>query len=96
MERRSAKRVVFARGYDAHMMAIDGTWQRACTVVDISDAGAGLRVDSPMSGLPLKEFFLVLSSNGFAFRRCQLAWVNGDRIGVSFRRPGDKGKYDVS
>jgi hypothetical protein len=34
--------------------------------------------------LQLTEFFLVLSSRGLAYRRCQLVWVNGDQIGVSF------------
>jgi hypothetical protein len=38
----------------------------------------------------LKEFFLLLSSNGLAFRRCELAWVNGDKLGVFFIRPGEK------
>jgi len=37
MEQRKSRRVVFERGYDAHMMAIDGTWRRACKVEDISD-----------------------------------------------------------
>jgi hypothetical protein len=25
-----------------------------------------------------------LSSSGLAYRRCELAWVNGDQIGVNF------------
>ena len=40
----------------------------------------------------LKEFFLLLSSTGLAYRRCELAWVNGDQIGVSFLKPGEKNK----
>ncbi len=68
-------------------MGIDGTWQRQCTVEDVSDGGARLVVDS-VRGLPLKEFFLVLSSTGLAYRRCRLIWVNGDQIGVSFLRRG--------
>ena len=43
-------------------------------------------------GLQLKEFFLLLSSTGLAYRRCELAWVNGDQIGVNFLRPGEKKK----
>jgi hypothetical protein len=39
MEHRKAHRVVFERGYAANMMAIDGTWQRPCTMVDVSDTG---------------------------------------------------------
>jgi hypothetical protein len=34
--------------------------------------------------LDLKEFFLLLSSTGLAFRRCQLVRVAGDQIGVKF------------
>ena len=90
MEHRKAKRVVFARGYDAHMMAIDGTWRRACRIEDISDTGAKLRIEGSIEGLSLQEFFLVLSSTGLAFRRCQLAWVNGDTIGVYFLKAGRK------
>jgi hypothetical protein len=66
------------------MMAIDGTWQRECTLNDVSDTGAKLTVASSIKGLSLKEFFLLLSSFGLAYRRCQLAWVNGDQIGVTF------------
>jgi hypothetical protein len=70
MEQRKAHRVVFERGFAAHMMAIDGTWQRPCTMKDVSEAGAKLTIDGPIEGLPLKEFFLVLSSMGNAYRRC--------------------------
>jgi hypothetical protein len=90
MELRKSRRVVFERGYDAHMMAIDGTWRRACKIQDISDTGAKLSVESSIEGLPLKEFFLLLSSTGLAFRRCELSWVNGDNLGVYFKRAGAK------
>ncbi len=90
MEQRKARRVVFERGYDAHMMAIDGTWRRACKIQDISDTGAKLGVDGSIDGLLLKEFFLLLSSTGLAFRRCELAWVNGDNLGVLFKSAGVK------
>ena len=90
MEQRKSRRVVFERGYDAQLMAIDGTWRRACQVKDISDTGAKLSVETSIDGLPLKEFFLVLSSTGTAFRRCQLAWVNGDNLGVFFIKAGAK------
>ena len=90
MELRKSRRVAFERGYDAHMMAIDGTWRRACKIQDISDTGAKLSVESSIEGLPLKEFFLLLSSTGLAFRRCELSWVNGDDLGVYFKRAGAK------
>jgi hypothetical protein len=34
--------------------------------------------------LDLKEFFLLLSSTGVAFRRCQMVRVAGEQIGVKF------------
>jgi hypothetical protein len=32
----------------------------------------------------------VLSSVGLAYRRCKLAWVHGDQIGVTFLKRGKK------
>jgi hypothetical protein len=92
MEQRKAQRVVFERGHAAHMMAIDGTWRRACTMEDVSDTGAKLTIDGSIEGLHLTEFFLLLSSTGLAYRRCQLAWVNGDQVGVNFLKRGEKKK----
>ena len=91
-ERRKGERVTFEHGIGAHMMGIDGTWRRDCTMEDISETGAKLTVEGSVEGLHLKEFFLLLSSTGLAYRRCELAWVNGDQIGVTFLKPGDKKK----
>jgi len=91
-ERRKGERVVFERGFPAHMMGIDGTWRRACIMEDVSEIGAKLTVEGTVEGLNLKEFFLLLSSTGLAYRRCELAWVNGDQIGVNFLKPNDKKK----
>jgi hypothetical protein len=74
------------------MMGIDGTWRRDCVMEDVSETGAKLTVEGSVEGLQLKEFFLLLSSTGLAYRRCELTWVNGDQIGVTFLKPGDKGK----
>ena len=82
--RRTAGRVEFARGIDVHIVAIDGTWRRPCTMLDVSETGAKLKIEGTVEKLNLKEFFLLLSSTGLAFRRCKLAWVNGDQIGVNF------------
>ena len=58
---------------------------------DVSQTGARLTVDSSIAGLNLKEFFLLLSSTGLAYRRCSLAWVNGEEIGVTFvQAPSNK------
>ena len=91
-ERRGGKRVAFEHPVSAQLMAIDGTWRRECAIEDVSDDGAKLTVGSSIEGLQLNEFFLVLSSTGLAYRRCKLAWVNGDQIGVTFlRQRGKKG-----
>ena len=74
------------------MMGIDGTWRRDCMMEDVSETGAKLTVEGSVEGLHLKEFFLLLSSTGLAYRRCELAWVNGDQIGVNFLKQGDKKK----
>jgi PilZ domain len=94
-ERRKGERVTFDRGIQAHMMGIDGTWRRDCMMEDISETGAKLTVQGSVEGLHLKEFFLLLSSTGLAYRRCELAWVNGDQIGVNFLKPDDKKKKPV-
>src|SRR3984957_3551996 len=91
-ERRKGDRVIFERGIAAHMMGIDGTWRRECKMEDVSESGAKLTVEGPVEGLHLKEFFLLLASTGLAYRRCELAWVNGDQIGVTFLKQGDKKK----
>lgn len=91
-ERRKGDRVSFERGFAAHMMGIDGTWRRSCIMEDVSESGARLTVEGSVEGLNLKEFFLLLSSTGLAYRRCELAWVNGDQLGVRFLKQTEKKK----
>jgi PilZ domain len=91
-ERRNGERVTFERGISALMMGIDGTWRRDCVMEDVSETGAKLTIEGSVQGLHLKEFFLLLSSTGLAYRRCELSWVNGDQIGVDFLKPGEKKK----
>lgn len=81
---RKSGRVDFERGIPVYMMGIDGTWRRDCMMVDVSQTGARLHVEGSFEGLDLKEFFLLLSSTGVAFRRCQMVRVDGDQIGVRF------------
>ena len=91
-ERRKGERVTFERGFGAQMMGIDGTWRRECIMEDVSETGAKLTVEGSVEGLHLKEFFLLLSSTGLAYRRCELAWVNGDQVGVNFLKQENKRK----
>jgi hypothetical protein len=64
-------------------MAIGGTMAARMYVVDVSHDGAQLAATN-IGGLQLTEFFLLLSSVGVAYRRCKLAWVNGELLGVEF------------
>jgi hypothetical protein len=78
------ERVTFSRGYGVCIMGIDGTWRRDCLLSAISDNDAMLNVAGSIQGLNLKEFFLLLSSTGLAYRRCELVRVNGTEIDVQF------------
>jgi hypothetical protein len=61
-------------------------------MIDVSQTGARLLIDGSLEGLDLKEFFLLLSSTGLAYRRCQLVRVDGDQIGVEFMARDTKKK----
>jgi hypothetical protein len=81
---RKSERVGFERGVHVYIMAIDGTWRRDCMMFDVSQTGARLCIEGSLEGLDLREFFLLLSSTGLAFRRCRLVRVAGDEIGAQF------------
>lgn len=81
---RKSGRVDFERGIPVHMMGIYGTWRRDCMMIDVSQTGARLLIEGSLEGLDLKEFFLLLSSTGLAYRRCKLVRVAGDEIGIAF------------
>ncbi|KRR30500.1 hypothetical protein [Bradyrhizobium retamae] len=83
---KGTERVTFSRGYDVCIMAIDGTWRRDCQLNAISDTDAELTVEGSIQGLNLKEFFLLLSSTGLAYRRCELVRVNGTDMDIRFLR----------
>lgn len=89
---KGAERVTFSRGYDVCIMAIDGTWRRDCTLNAISDTDAILTVEGSIQGLNLKEFFLLLSSTGLAYRRCELVRVNGAEMDIQFLRGKNRKK----
>src|SRR5262252_5623724 len=89
---KGADRVTFSRGYDVCIMAIDGTWRRDCQLNAISDNDAILSVEGSIQGLNLKEFFLLLSSTGLAYRRCELVRVNGTEVDSQFLKGKNKKK----
>lgn len=89
---RKAARVHFERRPRVNIMGVDGTWRRSCTLLDVSASGAKLEVEGSTDVLKTQEFFLVLSSTGMAFRRCELVWVNGTQVGVRFNTEKAKEK----
>ena len=95
-DNKGPERVTFSRGYGVCIMGIDGTWRRDCLLNAISDNDAILTVEGSIQGLNLKEFFLLLSSTGLAYRRCELVRVNGAEIDVQFLRVKSKKKKSGS
>src|SRR3954451_23949757 len=86
------ERVTFSRGYGVCIMGIDGTWRRDCLLNAISDNDAILTVEGSIQGLNLKEFFMLLSSTGLAYRRCELVRVNGSEMDIQFIKGKNKKK----
>src|ERR1700757_1360649 len=91
-DNKGTDRVTFSRGYDVCIMAIDGTWRRDCQLSAMSKSDAILTVEGSIQGLNLKEFFLLLSSTGLAYRRCELVRVNGTEMDIQFLRGKNKKK----
>ena len=93
---RKSERVDFDRGINVYIMGIDGTWRRDCKMMDASQTGARLSVEGSLEGLDLKEFFLLLSSTGLAYRRCRMVRLDGDQIGVEFLKQEKNAKEKAS
>jgi len=81
---RKSERVRLEHKRDVNLMGVDGTWRRSCLLLDVSSTGARLDVEATLEVLQAKEFFLLLSSTGLAFRRCELIRVEGSQVGVRF------------
>lgn len=83
-ESRRASRIRLEHRYPVNLMGVDGTWRRSCFLLDVSATGAKLDVEGSIDVLRAREFFLLLSSTGLAFRRCELVWIDGTQAGVRF------------
>ena len=81
---RGADRVRLEHRHPVNLMGVDGTWRRKCVLLDVSVTGAKLEVEGTLDVLRAQEFFLLLSSTGLAFRRCELVRVDGSEVGVRF------------
>src|ERR1700716_1586306 len=91
-DNKASERVAFSHGYGVCIMGIDGTWRRDCVLNAISDNDALLTVAGSIQGLNLKEFFLLLSSTGLGYRRCELVRGNGTEIDVQFLKGKNRKK----
>jgi len=82
---KGAKRVVFEDPLDVRVMAIDGTWFIEGQLIEVSEAGARIR----LAGSAAKDirFFLLLTKfGGPVFRMCTRKWVKGTLMEVSFQK----------
>ena len=86
-EHRRTARVPLEHRYPVNLMGVDGTWRRACVLLDVSNTGAKIEVEGSIDVLKAKEFFLVLSSTGLAYRRCELIWIDGSTAGIQQQAP---------
>ena len=80
--RRSLRRTIV---YRAKIHASDGSWDRDCHVLDVSQTGAKLGV-AQAAELP-QDFILALSMQGNATRLCRVVWATDSEIGVRFEKP---------
>lgn len=87
--KRQSRRVAFSSGIPVQIVGLDGAWRLNCLMMDVSFGGAKLEVEPSMVGFNLKDFFLVLSTTGTVYRRCELVWRNGEQLGVRFLDPAD-------
>ena len=83
--RKGEPRVIFEQPLDVWLMTTDGTWIGESVLIEMTDAGARLKVTGRAAALT--EFFLILNSFGPpVFRHCKRVWGDGDQIGVSFNK----------
>lgn len=87
---RKALRVRMEHKHPVNLMGSDGTWRRTCFLLDVSETGAKIEVEGSLEVLQAKEFFMLLSSTGLAFRRCELVWIDGTMAGIHFVNAASK------
>jgi hypothetical protein len=79
--RRAVRRTIV---YRAKILARDGSWDRDCHVLDVSQTGAKLGI-AQAAELP-RDFILALSMQGSATRMCRVVWATESEIGVRFEK----------
>ncbi|MDE2378508.1 PilZ domain-containing protein [Bradyrhizobium sp.] len=89
-DNRKTLRVRMEHRQPVNLMGSDGTWRRSCVLLDVSQTGAKIEVEGTLDVLQAKEFFMLLSSTGLAYRRCELVWIDGTMAGVHFVDAGGR------
>jgi len=79
-DRRSTERTKIVK--DALLFFSEQIGVRSCCVTDVTNFGAGIRVED-LPALPPLNFELSFD-NFRTVRKCQLIWRDGDFVGVSF------------
>ena len=80
VERRQSER--FGVTYPAQIHIRDGIPLRHCTVLDISQGGGRIRLDTP--GPVPDKFCLLFTANGTVRRICTVVWRHEYYLGVEF------------
>ena len=80
IERRQSER--FGVTYPAQIHIRDGIPVRNCTVLDISQGGGRIRLDTP--GPVPDQFCLLFTANGTVRRTCTVVWRHERYLGVAF------------
>jgi hypothetical protein len=81
--RRAVRRKV---RWQAAVIAVDGSWQHKCTIIDVSTSGAQVSLNAAIA-LP-REFFLAFTKSGRVSRLCELVWRADTKLGVRFAHEG--------
>ena len=68
--------------YQEAWLTLGGFARRECKVMDLSNGGARLEVDS--RNIPEDNLGLSLTKDTRKFTKCRLAWRKGNVIGVEF------------
>jgi hypothetical protein len=84
-ENRKEPGVIFEQPLDVRVMTIDGTWSGEGLLMEMTDAGARLKMTGHAS--ELTEFFLILTRFGPpVFHLCKRMLIVREQTGVSFNK----------
>jgi hypothetical protein len=82
-KKRKHARRVFARGYRAVLADRGGMWHGICSVADISEGGAKLKLGHSQDA-PDGELVLILGPNQCPQRACRIVWRKHRELGIVF------------